>query len=96
MALSSRVFPSKDADHKRGSTGVDAKLAYPRGLFAHRLKLARTKAGFATARSFSTALQIDENRYSRYERGEVEPNLTVLSAICLETAVSSDWLLGLK
>lgn len=38
--------------------------------------------GFATARSFANALDIDENRYTRYERAEVEPDLSLLIKIC--------------
>jgi len=33
--------------------------------------------GFSLARQFARALGIEENRYTRYERAEVEPNLTL-------------------
>lgn len=50
--------------------------------FARRLKAIRVPKGFRTARSFAEALGIDENRYTRYERGEVEPSLELLLRMC--------------
>jgi transcriptional regulator with XRE-family HTH domain len=50
--------------------------------FAKRLKELRIPRGFPTARSLSRALGIDENRYTRYERAEVEPDLSLLLKIC--------------
>jgi transcriptional regulator with XRE-family HTH domain len=50
--------------------------------FARRLKELRIPRGFPTARSLSRALGIDENRYTRYERAEVEPDLSLLLKIC--------------
>jgi transcriptional regulator with XRE-family HTH domain len=47
--------------------------------FAGRLKTLRVLRGFRTARSFARALDIDENRYTRWERGEVEPSVAMLS-----------------
>lgn len=47
--------------------------------FAVRLKTLRVLRGFRTARSFARALDIDENRYTRWERGEVEPSVTMLA-----------------
>ncbi len=46
--------------------------------FGVRLKSLRLSAGFRTARAFAEALELDENRYTRYERGEVEPNLATI------------------
>ena len=51
--------------------------------FGLRLKSLRQGAGFKSARSFADALELDENRYTRYERGEVEPNLANICKICL-------------
>lgn len=47
--------------------------------FAVRLKQLRVLRGFRTARAFAQALQIDENRYTRWERGEVEPSVAMLA-----------------
>ena len=46
--------------------------------FAVRLKQLRVLRGFRTARAFAQALEIDENRYTRWERGEVEPSVAML------------------
>lgn len=53
-----------------------------RARFAQRLRAIRIPRGFKTARSFAQALEIDENRYTRYERAEVEPDLRLLMRIC--------------
>lgn len=53
-----------------------------RAMFGSRLKVHRAAAGYPTARAFARALGIEENRYTRYERGEVEPDLTMLERIC--------------
>ena len=47
--------------------------------FATRLKQLRVLRGFRTARAFAQALDIDENRYTRWERGEVEPSVAMLA-----------------
>lgn len=53
-----------------------------RNRFAQRLRAIRIPRGFKTARSFAKALGIDENRYTRYERAEVEPDLQLLLRMC--------------
>ena len=53
-----------------------------RARFAQRLRAIRIPRGYKTARSFANALDIDENRYTRYERAEVEPDLQLLMKIC--------------
>ena len=53
-----------------------------RARFAQRLRAIRIPRGFKTARSFAEALDIDENRYTRYERAEVEPDLQLLMKMC--------------
>jgi len=63
--------------------------------FAKRLKLLRTEKGFTHARAFAKALGIEENRYTRYERAEVEPSLTLIHRICQTLQVSPNDLLGL-
>lgn len=62
--------------------------------FAARLKELREQRGFKTARSLARSLDIDENRYTRYERAEVEPDLSLLLRICQTLDVSADDLLG--
>ncbi len=47
-----------------------------------RLKSLRQARGFKTARSFANKLDIHENRYTRYERAEVEPDLELLVKFC--------------
>lgn len=53
-----------------------------RARFAQRLRAIRIPRGYKTARSFAEALEIDENRYTRYERAEVEPDLQLMMRIC--------------
>ncbi len=62
--------------------------------FGLRLKGLRKSAGFKTARSFAEALELDENRYTRYERGEVEPNLASICRICSVLGIEPNDLLG--
>ena len=50
--------------------------------FARRLRAIRVPRGFKTARGFAEQLGIHENRYTRYERAEVEPDLGLLMRIC--------------
>jgi len=54
----------------------------------------RAQKGFATARSFAQTLGIQENRYTRYERAEVERNLTLIHKICVTLQVAPNDLLG--
>ena len=49
------------------------------------------------ARNFARALGIEENRYTRYERAEVEPTLTLIHRMCelLEASPNPPpWLYG--
>jgi transcriptional regulator with XRE-family HTH domain len=62
--------------------------------FAKRLKEMRVQAGFPRARYFAKSLGIEENRYTRYERAEVEPSLTLIHKICEVLRVSPNELLG--
>jgi len=60
-----------------------------------RLKALRQKRGLQEPRvSFADALELDENRYTRYERGEVEPNLANICRICLVLGVEPNDLLN--
>lgn len=47
-----------------------------------RLKAARLAAGYRKARHFASVLDIRENTYSRYERGESTPAYETLQHIC--------------
>lgn len=62
--------------------------------FAKRLKDMRTRRGFDRARYFAKSLGIEENRYTRYERAEVEPSLTLIHKMCQTLKVSPNELLG--
>ncbi|MGE0698368.1 MAG: helix-turn-helix domain-containing protein [Hyphomicrobiaceae bacterium] len=62
--------------------------------FARRLRELRVPRGFRTARSLARTLDIDENRYTRYERAEVEPDLDMIRRICEALAVTPNDLLG--
>ena len=65
-----------------------------RSQFAKRLKSIRTRRGFDRARYFARSLGIEENRYTRYERAEVEPSLTLIHKMCETLRVSPNELLG--
>jgi transcriptional regulator with XRE-family HTH domain len=65
-----------------------------RSQFAKRLKAMRVQAGFPRARYFAKSLGIEENRYTRYERAEVEPSLTLIHKICEVLRISPNELLG--
>jgi len=62
--------------------------------FAARLKEVRTSRGFRSARMFARALGVEENRYTRYERAEVEPSFTLLDKMCRLLATTPNDLLG--
>jgi transcriptional regulator with XRE-family HTH domain len=62
--------------------------------FARRLREFRVARGFKTARSLARALEIDENRYTRYERAEVEPDMELIQQICETLKLSPNDLLG--
>ena len=65
-----------------------------RSQFAKRLKEMRVQSGFPRARYFADSLGIEENRYTRYERAEVEPSLTLIHKMCETLKVSPNELLG--
>jgi transcriptional regulator with XRE-family HTH domain len=73
---------------------TEARPRSVRQQFAHRLKELRHARGFRTARSLAQALAIDENRYTRYERAEVEPDLALLVRICQALGATPNDLLG--
>ena len=59
-----------------------------------RLKQLRVLRGYRTARSFAQALEIDENRYTRWERGEVEPSVAMLGKMADVLGISVDMLVS--
>lgn len=65
-----------------------------RSQFAKRLKIIRAQKGFHRARYFASRLGIEENRYTRYERAEVEPSLTLIHKMCETLNVTPNELLG--
>ena len=65
-----------------------------RSQFAKRLKEMRVQNGFIRARYFAKSLGIEENRYTRYERAEVEPSLTLIHKMCEILRVSPNALMG--
>ena len=50
--------------------------------FSKRLKAAREAAGYATAKEFAQALNVEENRYRHWERGSAQPDYTMMCRIC--------------
>ena len=66
-----------------------------RKAFARRLKELRRLRGHMRARSFAIALGIEENRYTRYERAEAEPSLTLIHKICSTLQVTPNDLFGI-
>jgi transcriptional regulator with XRE-family HTH domain len=62
--------------------------------FAARLKELRFLRGYHTAKQFARALGIEQNTYTRYERAEVEPSLTVIDKMCRLLNVMPNELLG--
>ena len=62
--------------------------------FAQRLKALRAERGHTRARYFATSLGIEENRYTRYERAEVEPDLTLIHKMCDVLRVTPNELMG--
>jgi transcriptional regulator with XRE-family HTH domain len=62
--------------------------------FARRLKNLRIQRGFDRARFFAKTLGIEENRYTRYERAEVEPSLTLIQKMCETLRVTPNELLS--
>jgi transcriptional regulator with XRE-family HTH domain len=54
----------------------------------------RVARGYHTAKQFAVALGLQQNRYTRYERAEVEPCLTVIDKMCRVLNVLPSDLLG--
>jgi len=84
-----------------GNCFVNSKLPRPQETnppdaridFARQLKATRIARGFAHARHFAVALGLEENRYTRYERAEVEPSLSIIRRMCVTLGVTPNDLL---
>lgn len=83
-----------DRDAMSNRSSQEPEVASARSDFARRLRELRILRGFRTARSLARTLEIDENRYTRYERAEVEPDLDMIRRICSTLSVSPSELLG--
>ena len=73
---------------------VELSTPSERAAFASRLRMLREGAGYESARAFAAAASIDPKHYSRYERGEVEPTLSVLRKVCESLGVTPNDLLA--
>ena len=49
--------------------------------FGKKLREARERAGFETAKDFAESLGVEENRYRHWERGSAQPSLPMLARI---------------
>ena len=79
---------------RRPSPALNQLAPNARRLFATRLRQLRIENGFPLARQLARALGIEENRYTRYERAEVEPSLSLIRKMCDTLRVSRNELLG--
>ena len=71
------------------SLSSQARLA-----FATRLRERRLAAGYLRAAPFAAALGLEEYRYMRYERAEVEPSLALIQRLSEVLNTTPDELLG--
>lgn len=62
-------------------------------VFALRIKAIRTELGL-TQTQVSKDTEIDQSRISKYESGELQPDLEKLGKLANYYEVSIDWLLG--
>ena len=67
----------------------------PKHNLAARLKTARLNADMTQA-ELAAAAGCAQGNLSEYERGSVEPSVSVLRRLCRALGVSSDWLLGIS
>lgn len=85
---------SRKHSESQSAAGTSPERSQARLEFSKHLKEARLARGFRTARSLAKALSIDENRYTRYERAEVEPDLSLIRRICEALNITPNELLG--
>ena len=62
--------------------------------FAARLAQVRLHAGHKHKKSFAGAIGVEDETYNRWERGETEPGIAVLTRIHQLTGVSLDYLVA--
>ena len=83
----------RDRKRRHPSKAYDPSAPETRLRFAKCLRRLRSERGYSQ-REFARALEIAENRYGRYERAEVEPNLALLCRMCEVLRVLPNDLLG--
>jgi transcriptional regulator with XRE-family HTH domain len=74
--------------------GYGNNVTSDREKFGVRLRTLRAAAGFESARLFAEALGINENTYSRYERGQSEPDFQLIKKICDRLKITPNDLFG--
>ena len=69
---------------------MKTKVPPVRVAVAKRLRELRGLRGFETARAFAQALGVEEDRYTRWERAETEPDFTHIIRICQVLSITTD------
>ena len=64
-------------------------------VFPSRLKEARKEFGYTQVEA-AEILKISQGTLSKYERGNIEPNLELLATMAILYNVSIDWLCGIS
>ena len=64
-------------------------------MFGERLRECRIEKGF-TQNQLAEKLLIAQSTLGKYERGELQPNIETIKALCKILDVSSDYLLGIE
>ena len=77
------------SNYEQRSLSSQARLA-----FARNLKQRRLAAGYLRAAPFAAAVGLEEHRYLRYERAEVEPSLALIHTLSAVLNTTADELLG--
>ena len=63
-------------------------------VFADKIKNLRIKGG-VSQKDLAAALNTSRSNISKYENGQLEPNIEMLKKLCAFYGVSADYLLGL-
>jgi transcriptional regulator with XRE-family HTH domain len=69
---------------------MKTKVPPVRVAVAKRLRELRGLRGFETARAFAQALGVEEDRFTRWERAETEPDFTHIIRICQVLSITTD------
>ena len=64
-------------------------------MFGERLRECRIEKEF-TQNQLAEKLLITQSTLGKYERGELQPNIETIKALCKILDVSSDYLLGIE